>query len=173
MIKKAIYIFLFLFLTVYIVWALNLFGILQLDDVVTSTPYIKERMKTDKQYDRMMNDYYKLENAYDELKTANDELKSELQQVKNTIEQKNEKIKNLENRYSELKQSQEEEKNRIEKLVKIYENMDPEEAANVITDLRMETTLAIVNELKDEHLAEILMNMPQDKAVQLTERLRE
>ena len=93
--------------------------------------------------------------------------------MQNILEQKNEKIASLEKKYANLKKSQEEEKQRIDKLVKIYENMDAEEAANVMADLKMETSLEIMNKLNDEHVAEILMNMPKETAVTLTEQLRE
>ncbi len=171
--KKLIYIFLFLFITAYIIWALHFFGILHLDDMIVNTPYIKERLKTDAQYDRMMEDYYSLENANDDLRAENEELKQRITELENQVSQKDERITNLESEFKDYRATQEDDQKRVEKLVDIYSNMEPDAAARLITDLQMETTVQIIKDLDDEQVAEIISNLPQEIAISLTERLRE
>ncbi|MDZ5760935.1 MotE family protein [Lyticum sinuosum] len=58
--------------------------------------------------------------------------------------------------------------NRILKLVKVYENMDPKEAANIFESLNIDVLLKVAENMKENKLAAIISKMKIDKAKLLT-----
>lgn len=58
--------------------------------------------------------------------------------------------------------------NRIEKLVRIYENMDPKEAAHIFETLQIDVLIRVAEKMKEGKLAAVLSKMKIDKAKQLT-----
>lgn len=63
--------------------------------------------------------------------------------------------------------------NRLRSLVKIYENMKPQEAARIMNTLEMEVLLDVIGRMSERRSAPILANMTPDRARAVTIRLAE
>ena len=70
-----------------------------------------------------------------------------------------------------LGQLDEQEKTRISNLVKLYENMKPKEAAQILNDLELNVTLSVVQRMNVRKLAPVLAAMDADKARAVTRAL--
>lgn len=79
---------------------------------------------------------------------------------------------NLETMRTEVKsllgQLDEQEKTRISNLVKLYENMKPREAAEILNDLELSVLLSVVQRMNVRRLAPVLAAMDADKARAVT-----
>ncbi len=67
-----------------------------------------------------------------------------------------------------LTQYNEKEDAKIKSLVKIYENMKPKDAAEILEDLEMETLLQVISKMSERKVAPILAQMSPDRAKELT-----
>ncbi|TNE28204.1 MAG: hypothetical protein EP349_08145 [Alphaproteobacteria bacterium] len=63
--------------------------------------------------------------------------------------------------------------NRLRSLVKIYENMKPQEAARIMNTLEMDVLLDVIGRMSERRSAPILANMTPDRARAVTIRLAE
>ncbi len=70
-----------------------------------------------------------------------------------------------------LGQLDEQEKTRISNLVKLYENMKPREAADILNDLELTVMLGVVQRMNVRRLAPILAAMDPEKARDVTRAL--
>lgn len=62
-------------------------------------------------------------------------------------------------------------KKRIQELIKVYQAMEPADAARILQTLELEITLAVLGNMSAIKSAPIFAAMPPDKAKQITERL--
>lgn len=87
----------------------------------------------------------------------------------------NDKITELEALQKELKsiltQYEAKEDEKILRLVKVYENMKPQEAAKIFEQLQMSILLEVAHKMKEVKLAPILAKMDAQKAKELTVEL--
>jgi len=73
------------------------------------------------------------------------------------------------NRVNELLAKKEMEANeKIDKLAKIYQNMDPAEVAPIIEELDNNTAVKILSKMRERQVAQVLENMNKDRAIELT-----
>lgn len=70
-----------------------------------------------------------------------------------------------------LGQLDEEESKRINKLVKLYENMKPKDAARILNDLELSVLMSVVQRMNVRRLAPVLAAMDADKARAVTRSL--
>ena len=68
-------------------------------------------------------------------------------------------------------QRTDEEKARIDKLVKVFESMRAQEAANVITQLNDRTIVEMLRSMNDRQAAKILQELDPDRAAEISQRL--
>ncbi|MBQ4874592.1 MAG: hypothetical protein HRK26_00565 [Rickettsiaceae bacterium H1] len=66
---------------------------------------------------------------------------------------------------------QKEEKERIGSWVKIYENMRPQDAAQIFDELEINTLLPVIDRMKEAKIALLLAKMRPEKARQITVKL--
>jgi flagellar motility protein MotE (MotC chaperone) len=89
----------------------------------------------------------------------------------------NNKIAQIEAMKSEvaelLKQYNEKEDAKIKSLVKIYENMKPEDAARIFDEVEMPILLLVIDKMSEKKVAPILAGMDSQKAKALTVQLAE
>ena len=70
-----------------------------------------------------------------------------------------------------VKQQENQEKAQLSELVKIYENMKPQEAAQILATLNPRITLALVGHMRGSKASAILANLPPAQAGQITTAL--
>ena len=70
-----------------------------------------------------------------------------------------------------LKQQDAQEKAKVKQLVAIYENMKPQDAANIFNDLEMPVLLQVIENMKERKVAPVIASMSTDKARELTKEL--
>ncbi len=67
-----------------------------------------------------------------------------------------------------LQAYQQADEEKIRSLVKIYENMKPQDAAQIFDDLDLNTVLQVIDHMKETKIAPLLAKMRPDKARQIT-----
>jgi flagellar motility protein MotE (MotC chaperone) len=72
-----------------------------------------------------------------------------------------------------LKQYNEKEDTKITSLVKIYENMKPEDAARIFDEVEMPILLLVIDKMSEKKVAPILAGMDPQKAKEITVQLAE
>ena len=94
---------------------------------------------------------------------------STLELLKKEISSELENLKRIQSEMSSiLKEYQTKEDIKLVKLVKIYENMKPKDAAKIFEELQGSVLVDIANQMKENKLAPILAEMNPDKAKELT-----
>jgi len=88
------------------------------------------------------------------------------------IDSKIKELKKLELRVqSFIKTHDDEADKRLKRMVKVYENMKPKDAARILENLEMEILLDVTDRMKESKMAAVLANMDSEKARELTVRL--
>lgn len=90
------------------------------------------------------------------------------------VDDKINEMKTLEGELSAVvKQFNEKQDDRLKSLVKIYENMKPEEAANIFNEMEMPILLDVIGKMSERKVALVLANMSPKKAKDVTQELAE
>ena len=63
------------------------------------------------------------------------------------------------------------EKKRISKLARIYDNMKPEEAANALNDVSLDTVVMILQKMDESNAGQVIAKMDPSKAARITQML--
>jgi flagellar motility protein MotE (MotC chaperone) len=88
------------------------------------------------------------------------------------IDSKMEDLKKLEDSVKVLlEEYNKKEDEKVKRLVKIYESMKPQDAANIFEKMDMEVLLGVVSKMKEDKAGKVLAKMSPDKAKELTTRL--
>jgi flagellar motility protein MotE (MotC chaperone) len=171
--RKAIYIFLTVFILSFIIWSLNLLGIFTLDDMIVKTPFIQERLKTAEQYETLTDEYNILEQNHHELIDEKDQLERQLSIAQSTVTEQEATIASLKKELENITAITTDENLKNEKLANVYSEMDPTISAEILNELALETSLNIIKQLDEEKIAQIMTNMSREKAATITEQLKE
>ena len=92
-----------------------------------------------------------------------------LESVKQYIDKRLILLENLQNKLKpQLKDNNKGEEQKIQRLVKVYENMKPKEAAKIFNDLQIGVLIEMALNMKESKLAAILSEMKAEKARELT-----
>ena len=92
-----------------------------------------------------------------------------LKATEDKVDTKMEELKALQEKVSEvMKLYNEKEHNKIMNLVKIYENMQPKEAAKIFDELEMPILVQVITKMKGIKAAAIIQNMDKIKARDLS-----
>jgi len=107
-----------------------------------------------------------------EIEQYNDEMPADklaLESVKQYIDKRLSLLENLQNKLKpQLKNSNKSEEQKIQRLVKVYENMKPKEAAKIFNDLQIGILIEMSLNMKESKLALILAEMKPEKVRELT-----
>ncbi|MSO13446.1 hypothetical protein h2es_0045 [Rickettsiales endosymbiont of Trichoplax sp. H2] len=107
-----------------------------------------------------------------EIEQYNDEVPADklaLESVKQYIDKRLSLLENLQNKLKpQLKNSNKSEEQKIQRLVKVYENMKPKEAAKIFNDLQIGILIEMSLNMKESKLALILAEMKPEKVRELT-----
>lgn len=116
-----------------------------------------------------------LSERHQQLQKLEDELRDKeniIAATKQYMENKVEEMKTLQDSIKSLVAAyHKEEEARIHSLVKIYENMRTQDAAQIFDDLNISTLLPVIDRMKEAKVAALLGKMRPEKARQVTMRL--
>ena len=165
----------FVFFTILSFYFMDLFGIISLkalgEEVIINTPFLKEYVATNEQYEEVLGRRQELELLVGELKEENEKLKNDLEQVQENIKQKEEEVDILKEQLKFLEDFRQSREERLDRLVEIYSNMEPEAAAPIFISLEKQISLLLLSNLDEEHAARILTRLPPEKAAELSQEL--
>jgi flagellar motility protein MotE (MotC chaperone) len=92
-----------------------------------------------------------------------------LSATENKLDQKVQELQALQAQVSELMKGYDAQENaKFQRLVKIYENMKPREAAKIFDELDMSMLIQIVTRMKEARVAPIIAAMHPSKAKELS-----
>lgn len=112
----------------------------------------------------------KLEKWEKDLEIKENVLKITEQRIDKKLDELRDLKKLIEKSLSEYNTKEDE---KIKSLVKIYENMKPKSAADILAKMDMESLLPIMSKMKEKNAAEILAKMDSSVAEQITTKLSE
>lgn len=148
---------------------INNLGIISFRDwgerVISNTPFVQEYVRTSEEYDKVIQENEELKLQVITKESRVKELEEKLEEV----EKENQK---LSNQIDEIQNSDEQNKENFDKLLKIYENMNPKSAADILNSLEKELALKILRGLDDKTAASILETMEIDKAVEFSNEMQ-
>jgi flagellar motility protein MotE (MotC chaperone) len=107
-----------------------------------------------------------------EIESYKDKLPAEkmaLESIKQYIDNRLNMLENVQNQLRpQLDNNNQNDDKKIQKLVKVYENMKPKEAAKIFNDLQIGVLVELALNMKESRLAAILSEMTPEKARELT-----
>jgi flagellar motility protein MotE (MotC chaperone) len=102
------------------------------------------------------------------------DLKSDLEVEKKAVAESREELNDYLQRIQEaLAESDREREKRVRKLAKLYDSMDPEEAAGVISNLDMTLSVDIISRMKERKAAGLLEALPEELASSISREIGE
>ena len=137
-------------------------------DITNSKPIIKDDFQLQSEKKLLQ----ELRQRRKEIEQYNDEMPADklaLESVKQYIDKRLNLLENLQNKLKpQLKNSNKSEEQKIQRLVKVYENMKPKEAAKIFNDLQIGILIEMSLNMKESKLALILADMKPEKVRELT-----
>ncbi len=174
--KAFLYIFLILLVFIAGIWILNSFGVVSVkawgEGLITSTPFLKEYVTTNEKYTQVSSTLDQLNKEIEEIKEERDNLQRQYRVAEKTIEEQGTRIEELEGELAVLSDNKLSKEERINKLVEIYEEMDPESAAEIFLSLDDDMVIDILTNLKAEKAAEILTSLPAEEAARYSKAIQ-
>ncbi len=174
--KKYLIIFLLIVIFGAGIYLLNTFEVISVrawgEKAITSTPFLKEYVQTDTAYEDLFAKWQNLQENADRLSTENEELQKLLEERENTVVEQADRIDKLEAEMASLEEEKMSEAERLDKLVRIYSEMDPEEAADIFGALDRDLALTLLKNLKEDQTAAILTNLSSEEAAAFSSDLR-
>lgn len=99
------------------------------------------------------------------------ELEEELQKQKVELDKRITQLEDMRNQIAQiLKERVEVDQEKVNKLVDLYSNMKPKQAADVIASLNEDLAVEVLAKMKKKNAAEIMNLLPSDKARVLSEK---
>lgn len=100
------------------------------------------------------------------------ELEEELQRQKVQVDQRIQELEEIRRQIaSTLKEQVEVDQQRVAKLVELYSNMKPKQAADIIASLTDDLAISVLASMKKKNAASIMDLLPADRARLLSEKL--
>ncbi|MBS3810385.1 MAG: hypothetical protein KGY44_00795 [Halanaerobiales bacterium] len=175
--KKYIYTFLIIIIIVALLLLINNLGIISFREwgkaIISSTSFGREYVNKAEKYNEVTA-------KNEELIRERDLLKEKLENCQVRIVKLEEKAKEIQNANEALNlqlddtaQEESVKQQNFEKLIKIYENLQPESAANILNSLNKEFAIKILRGLNDKKAAAILEIMEVEKAVEFSRAMQE
>lgn len=92
---------------------------------------------------------------------------SKMQDENKQLQQQLQKQQSAQNKQAQVKTGN------VKQMAKIYENMDPQNAATILTSISSEMAVSIINSMKGRQAARVLSAMDPNKAAELSKKLLE
>ena len=129
----------------------------------------KEAVPQDTSYLSKLN---KRNQALKKKKKELNELEEELQRQKSEVDRRIQELEEIRRQIaSTLKEQVEVDQQRVAKLVELYSNMKPKQAADVIANLTDDLAISVLASMKKKNAAAIMDLLPSDRARLLSEKL--
>jgi len=174
--KKYLYTFLIVIIIIGSLLLINNLGIISFrqwgENIIQSTPFVKEYVRTAEEYEKVVEKNQKLQEENENLKEELNNKNEQISKLESKIAELGATNQGLISQIEEIQQKEESEQANFEKLLKIYENMNPESAANILNSLEREYALRILKGLSDKTAATILESMEVEKAVEFSQDLQ-
>ncbi len=136
---------------------------------------IENAIKMDEYYQNKLTSFNAFKNRQEELKLKEKELKQkedELKILQDEVEKKIIKYEKLKKEVEGLLvQLDSQHKKKITQLTSVYEGMNPEEAAKILSNTEEDITIEILLAMDNKKACKILENMTTEKAVNLSEKI--
>ncbi|QTL96960.1 hypothetical protein GM661_02690 [Iocasia frigidifontis] len=167
--KKALIIFLILIILGSAVYLLETFNLISLrawgERVIVNTPFLKEYVQTNEAFLSIADKTKRLEGENKLLLQQNQEMEGKLEELTKFVDQQQAEIESLTEELAKARDRSISEEERLNKLVKIYSEMEAEEAARIIATLEKELAIKILRNLKEKDASAILTQLsPADAA---------
>lgn len=130
---------------------------------------VKESVPQDTSYLSKLNERSQ---ALDQREKELNELEEELQRQKVQVDQRVKELEEIRRQIaSTLKEQVEVDQQRVAKLVELYTNMKPKQAADVIANLTDDLAISVLASMKKKNAAAIMDLLPSERARLLSEKL--
>lgn len=144
-------------------------------EFANKVPFLSSVVTTQEEEEqaREQNNFEKIISEKD---TQIENLEVEVSSQSQTIDELNQEVVKLTEQLAQAtdnKEVNQEETKNLSKLTKSYEEMEPERAASILTNVEQGMATAILNDMKDENRGEILSQMDAEIAAELTQSLLE
>ena len=173
--KKYLIIFLSFILVIVVIWLLQVYGVISLrswgEKLITSTPFLKEYVQTNQAYQGLADDRLHLQEEKSRLASENQLMTRELKKLNEQVHLQQAKIEELTQELAIAQEQNRDEQERLDKLVKIYSEMEAADVANIIPALEKELALTLLQNLKEEKTAAILTNISPEEAAEFSRAL--
>lgn len=174
--KAFLYIFLILLVFIAGIWILNSFGVVSVkawgEGLITSTPFLKEYVTTNEEYTQVSSNLDELNKEIEVIEEERDNLQRQYRAAEKTIEEQGNSIEQLEDELAVLSDNKLSEEERIDKLVKIYGEMDAKNAAQIFLSLDDDMVIDILTNLKEGKAAEIFTSLPAEEAARYSKAIQ-
>lgn len=170
--KVLLFLGIFVILLTAAVFALNLVGILDVKDLgltlLARIPYITTLQELQEENDllRLKLDIYTQD--LEEVLVEKEDLQRERQQKEMELEGKEQEIFRLKNQVAELQQAIIFKEERLDNLVAIYREMDPEDVASILLNLDDMMIIQVLTRLRAANAAAILSHIPSARAATIS-----
>lgn len=167
--KKVLWGILAMILSIIVVAiGLQMFGIIDVKGIainqIKKIPAAKEVIASQEIQEELETELEQKEKKINELTQENKKLENKLNSRESKLEDKQSTIEDLEQQLADLESQQQKRKNRIKKLVAMYQAMDAANVAQIITELKDDLVIRILQELEEEHAGDILSQLPPQEA---------
>lgn len=170
--KKYLIIFLLIVVMGVGVYLLETFDVISLkawgEGVITNTPFLKEYVQTNDAFQDISLKTSRLEEENALLISGNKDMKEEIEKLTEQINQQNEEIKSLTEELANLKSEKISDQKKLDKLIKIYSEMEAKDAAKILSTLNEELAIKLLRNLKEDNTASILTNLSPEKAAEFS-----
>lgn len=174
--KKLILILIILsILSGIIIFTLNFFDIISVrawgEKAILNNPFLEEYVATNQELQELDSEYQQLSFTITDINDLNNMLEEEITILQTRLEAKEEQIRVLKQDLQILEDEERTRAERKEKLISIYSEMAPFEAAPIIENMDRELALLILRNLRNDNTAAILTNLDPQTAAQLSKEL--
>ncbi len=147
-------------------------GSVPLQETDAETPMIKDPNRFSEREVQLLQELAERRNVLDARERQLDEREALLSAAEQKLEEKQTKLNSTKDDLKELlKEKSEQEKAKIKRLVAIYENMKPNDAANIFNELEMPVLLQVIKNMKERKVAPVIASMSAEKARELTKKI--
>ena len=175
--KKYLIIFLLLIIMGVGVYLLETFDVISLkawgEGVIINTPFLKEYVQTNEAFQDISQKTSKLEEENALLVSDNKDMQEMIEELTEQNNQQKEEIESLTGELANLRNEQISDQQKLDKLIKIYSEMEAKDAAKIISTLNKELAVKLLRNLKEDNTAAILTNLSPEEAADFSTALEQ
>lgn len=159
------------------VYFLDFFDVISLrtlgEKVILKTPFLEKYVETNESYQVLLNRTNRLEEENIILLSENEIMEESLEELIAQLEVQKREIEVLIQEVTDLRNNEISEEEKMNRLVKIYSEMEAQDAASIMSTLDKDLAVGILRNLKERETAAILINLSPEIAAEYTSALKE